>query len=417
MSLRVLTSSRVCNFRTRTLISAFFLFALIGLAAVPAAAEGNYDSNPAWPLCGRITEDPPTGWTEDQGCPSKRWGADYTDEPLSDTFGPRLLSGDYDFHRGIDIDADWDTPVFSIADGEIKSISSGTTNITLTVRHFAPGYTTCGSGDGCYHSRYVHLSSVKSGLKVGDDVDKGDLIGYVGASSKTATPHLHFEIRDAYDQDAYSYWQRDCIHPLAVLPYDDDGANNISLNVTVDDTDPTVPGVTIQVQMPVGYELDLVRVEAIVYENQSGTLVEVSQSNHLVTGNTIEDTPYDVNPPWFDMNIWNRQYTYKDSSSYPFSDFEVGGTYESPYASDADFPTSYDAGHHMDNATATDPGIGEFNGALVAPVNLTSSSTHYDVSFAFTELVGVTNQSDLCVEGKAVDVAGNSTSVLVGNCS
>ena len=112
-----------------------------------------------------------------------------------------------------------------------------------------------------------------------------------------------------------------------------------------------------------------------------------------------------------------RQYTYKDSSKFPFSDFETGGDYESPYASDPGFPTSYDAGYHLDNATASDPSIGEFNGVLVAPENLTSSTTHYEVAFAFTELTGPASAADLCVEVTATDVLGSPTPTQVGNCS
>ncbi len=388
--------------------------------ATPAAAAGSYDSAPAWPLCGRITENPPAGWVESDGCPSTRWGSSaYSDEPISDTFGPRLLGTAHDFHRGLDIDTPWDTPVFAMAAGEVKKISSGSTNITLTLRHWPAGYTKCGAAGGCYHTRYVHLSSVVSGLEKGDEVDKGQLIGYTGASSATATPHLHFEVRDAPSQDPYSYWQRDCIHPLAVLPYADAGAANMSLDVAVDDTSPTNPLVTVEVSMPVEVELDLNRVEVTVYENTAG-LVEVAQTAHVTTGTTPETTPYDVDPPWFDMQVWNRQYTYKDSSSsssIPYSDFETGGAYESPYASDPGFPTGYDAGYHLDAATASDPSIGDFNGALIAPENLTSSSTHYVVAFAFTELAGPSDADDLCVEATATDVLGNSTSTLAGNCS
>lgn len=406
------------NTTTLPLFTYSLLVALLCLAtAMPAAASGSYDPAPAWPLCGRINEAPPAGWVATDGCPSDRWGdSTHSDEPISDTFGPRLLSGKYDFHRGLDIDTPSNTPVFAIADGEVRGISSGSTNITLTLRHWPSGYTSCGSAGGCYHSRYVHLSSVATGLAVGGEVDKGDLIGYSGASSATATPHLHFEIRDAPSNDAYSYWQRDCIHPLKVLPYADDGANNMTLGVEVDDTVPTNPQVTVEVSMPVGYELDLVRVEVTVYENTGTGLDVVSQSNHTTTGTTPEGTPYDVDPPWFDMQVWNRQYTYKDSSSIPYSDFETGGDYESPYASEPGFPTSYDAGYHMD-ATGSDPAIGEFNGALVAAENITSSSTHYDVAFALTELVGPSDAAGLCVEATATDVLGNSTSTQVGNCS
>lgn len=47
---------------------------------------------------------------------------------------------------------------------------------------------------------YSHLSQIKEGLKVGDHVTQGDIIGYVGNSGTSKTgarqgAHLHFEIR------------------------------------------------------------------------------------------------------------------------------------------------------------------------------------------------------------------------------
>jgi murein DD-endopeptidase MepM/ murein hydrolase activator NlpD len=56
--------------------------------------------------------------------------------------------------------------------------------------------------DGGVVSRYCHLSAVAAGLKVGDHVDQGQMIGYVGNSGTPASYsdptqeiHLHLEIR------------------------------------------------------------------------------------------------------------------------------------------------------------------------------------------------------------------------------
>ena len=76
-------------------------------AWLPGALAEDFDPEMAWPLCGRIAENPPPGWQPADGCPSSRFAdAGYSDEPLSSTFGPRPLYSEnnrYDFHRGIDI--------------------------------------------------------------------------------------------------------------------------------------------------------------------------------------------------------------------------------------------------------------------------------------------------------------------------
>ncbi|HUW96025.1 MAG TPA: M23 family metallopeptidase, partial [Anaerolineae bacterium] len=56
--------------------------------------------------------------------------------------------------------------------------------------------------DGGAVSRYCHLSAVAAGLRVGDYVNQGQMIGYVGNSGTPASYydsgqeiHLHLEIR------------------------------------------------------------------------------------------------------------------------------------------------------------------------------------------------------------------------------
>lgn len=64
-------------------------------------------------------------------------------------------------------------------------------------------------------TRYLHLSAIVAGLKEGDSVSAGDLIGYVGnsgtpeaASGQNTDWHLHFEVRLGND------WLGRWIHPI-----------------------------------------------------------------------------------------------------------------------------------------------------------------------------------------------------------
>ncbi|HKJ16257.1 MAG TPA: hypothetical protein VJ984_02770, partial [Xanthomonadales bacterium] len=69
--------------------------------------SGKTDPDMIWPLCGRISENPPPGWVDTDGCPAERFGDPaYSDAPFSATYGPRPLASEsnrYDFHRGVDI--------------------------------------------------------------------------------------------------------------------------------------------------------------------------------------------------------------------------------------------------------------------------------------------------------------------------
>ncbi|MDR1243244.1 MAG: peptidoglycan DD-metalloendopeptidase family protein [Deltaproteobacteria bacterium] len=45
-----------------------------------------------------------------------------------------------------------------------------------------------------YKSRYFHLSAHSKNLKIGDYVQQGDIIGYVGSTGNSTGPHLHFAL-------------------------------------------------------------------------------------------------------------------------------------------------------------------------------------------------------------------------------
>ena len=103
---------------------------------------------------------------------------------LSSAFGARQdpVSGGADFHPGLDISAQYGTPVKATADGTIESSGwAGDYGNMILLRH---GYG--------MSTRYGHLSRLV--VAAGDSVRRGQVIGYVGATGRTTGAHLHYEI-------------------------------------------------------------------------------------------------------------------------------------------------------------------------------------------------------------------------------
>jgi murein DD-endopeptidase MepM/ murein hydrolase activator NlpD len=375
-----------------------FAFLAAGLATGAAEAQ-SFDSDLAWPLCGRISEAPPVGWSAQDGCPAERWGnADFSDLPLSSTFGPRPLTSEnerYDFHRGLDIGTPIGTPVFAITDGEvvIAGEHSSYSDPVVQIRHFRPGATSCNDG-GCYHSNNLHMSGWA--VSAGQSVVKGQLIGHTGISA-SGFAHLHFEIRDAPADDPYSRWQRDAIHPLSLLAYADPSLPAISF-LEVNDGDPLAPEVSIEV---VGQRLDIERVELTLYDDAGDIIPQ--------PGNTPDPLGYNVHPAWFAMTEWNRQYTHKNSSSVPWESFGYGGERECPYH--ADHGATYDANVHMDAQHPDDFHIGRFNSITVRTTDYDYPGD-YTLDLTFHELAGPAT----CIVATIGFTGGGSTGAEWGIC-
>lgn len=358
-----------------------------------------FDQSPAWPLCGRITANPPTGWMVADGCPPARWGnTAHTDLPLASPFGPRPLASEnnrYDFHRGIDIATDVGTPVFAIANGVVTIAGEHTSyaDPLVQLRHYRPGYASC-QGTGCYHSNYMHLSSVT--VNVDDNVRKGDLIGYTGTSA-SGFAHLHFEIRDAPAFDPFSRWQRDAIHPLDVLPYQ----SSETVSATFDAVDTGTPGVTVvQVTIQTA-RVDVQRVELELYDANQNLLPQ--------PGNVPDSNGYNVYPAWFDMNTWNFQYSHKDSSNFPWESFGAGGENECPYY--AAHNATYDAHVHLDAQDTADFHVGRFNGVRIQPQKYTVGD--YSLTLTFEQLQGAAD----CIVAHVLLATGGIATTQWGNCS
>ena len=341
------------------------------------------------------------GWKAD-GCPAERWGSsDHTDLPLNSVFGPRLLVSEnlrYDFHRGIDIATPNNTPVFAVADGVVRIAGDhpSYSDPLVQLRHFRPGETSCNAG-GCYHSNYLHMTS--AAVAEGATVSKGDLIGYSGESA-SGFEHVHFEIRTAPADDVFSNWQRDTVNPAGVLPYASSDGATITFDA-VDNGDPTQPIVEVTVEST---RVDINRVELTLFDAALDTIPQA--------GNTANALGYNVLPSFFDMNLWNRQYTHKDSSSVPWESFGAGGENECPYHDD--HGANYSAHVHMDQQDPADYQAGLFNGVRARPVKHVAGE--YYLNLTFYALTGPAVGQTQCIVAEVFFAAGGSASQNWGNC-
>jgi hypothetical protein len=382
-------------------IISLFLTAVWLFTAMPTSAQ-QMDPDTVWPLCARITENPPRGWRESKGCPPKRFGNPaYTDAPFSSTFGPRLLGSEndrYDFHRGVDIATPSGTPIFAITGGNVEIAGSHSTysDPLIKLRHYRPGETTCTGGGGCYHSYYLHISDWV--VSVDDSVEKGQLIGYTGASGASGFQHLHFEVRDAPAFDPFSAWSRDAVHPLDTVPYEEPNNTGIFFN-SVDPSDPSAVAAEVTVT---SNRYDLISVEMAVFDASHQEIPQV--------GN-IADNGYHVLPSFYDMEAWNFEYSHKDSSAYPWEAYGAGGPYECPYYSD--HGSSYSAHVHMDAQHPDDYQQGLFNGVhVVTNKYWLTGGLDYWLKLEFLALQGPAS----CIEATAVFAAGDTTTAEWGSC-
>lgn len=89
-------------------------------------------------------------------------------------------------HRGVDYAAPRGTPVHAVGDGFVTYAGwKGGYGRMVEIRHNNRNHST----------RYAHLKGFARGLKKGQKVRQGQVVGYVGASGVATGPHLHFEFR------------------------------------------------------------------------------------------------------------------------------------------------------------------------------------------------------------------------------
>ena len=106
---------------------------------------------------------------------------------FSSGFGYRShpLTGKPQFHNGLDIAAASGTPVIAAADGVITEMTKDPFfGNMIVIEHQASQMKTL----------YGHLKKHADGLQVGHEVERDDIIGYVGNSGRSTGTHLHYGV-------------------------------------------------------------------------------------------------------------------------------------------------------------------------------------------------------------------------------
>lgn len=123
----------------------------------------------------------PSDWVNLAGAPSL-WPIM---GPITSSFGEREdpFNGEGAFHSGVDISGTFGESVRATADG------------TVAIASMASGYgreIVVDHGNGI-QTLYGHLSGFA--ITAGEQVTRGQVIGYVGTSGRSTGPHLHYEVR------------------------------------------------------------------------------------------------------------------------------------------------------------------------------------------------------------------------------
>ncbi len=87
------------------------------------------------------------------------------------------------FHAGLDFSSPQGSPIYATADGRVKTsgnLGNGYGN-HVVINH---GYG--------YETLYGHM--VRTKVKSGDMIKRGEVIGWVGSTGKSTGPHLHYEV-------------------------------------------------------------------------------------------------------------------------------------------------------------------------------------------------------------------------------
>ena len=106
---------------------------------------------------------------------------------ISSGFSMRVhpVFGTWKKHEGVDMAAPMGTPIKASGDGVVDFVGTqnGYGNFVV-LKHWSN-----------YSTAYGHMSRFASGLRRGQKVSQGDVIGYVGTTGWATGPHLHYEFR------------------------------------------------------------------------------------------------------------------------------------------------------------------------------------------------------------------------------
>ncbi|MEQ1771525.1 MAG: M23 family metallopeptidase [Devosia sp.] len=106
---------------------------------------------------------------------------------MSSRFGYRVhpIFKTRKLHTGVDLAAPRNTPIYAAGDGIIEKAqwTSGYGRFVM-IKHV-----------NGFETGYGHMNKFADGIKAGDKVRQGQIIGYVGSTGNSTGNHLHFEIK------------------------------------------------------------------------------------------------------------------------------------------------------------------------------------------------------------------------------
>jgi len=104
---------------------------------------------------------------------------------ITSGFGRRMspLTGEPGRHMGVDIANELNSPIRVTADGVVTYAGWQNGYGRLVVVEHGYGYST----------RYGHCARLN--VKVGQEVKRGDVVGYIGSSGRSTGSHCHYEVR------------------------------------------------------------------------------------------------------------------------------------------------------------------------------------------------------------------------------
>ena len=125
---------------------------------------------------------------------------------LRDTFDDARAAGRR--HDALDIMAPRGTEVRAVEEGTIRKLFMSKAG-GLTIYEFDPSQT--------FSYYYAHLDRYAPGLAEGQQVTRGELLGYVGSTGNASpdAPHLHLAI--ARLDASKAWWKGDAINPYPLL--------------------------------------------------------------------------------------------------------------------------------------------------------------------------------------------------------
>jgi murein DD-endopeptidase MepM/ murein hydrolase activator NlpD len=116
-------------------------------------------------------------------------------KPCAGVVTSRFRTRDRPNHKGVDIAAAAETPIYASRSGSVTAVVNGCPPLRAS--------DDCGGGygnrcyinhDGGFQTRYAHLT--RCVVSNGQQVRQGELVGYMGNSGASRGVHLHFEIRE-----------------------------------------------------------------------------------------------------------------------------------------------------------------------------------------------------------------------------